>query len=101
MDAQEGKGLGDELGDWDLTYIHYSIDKIVYPQEPTVENRELSGAWDDLTGKEAQTPMDVFHQAPLSMDSPGKNPGVGGHFLQGPSPNPGIGTRVSCIVGTV
>ena len=27
------------------------------------------------------TPWTVAHQAPLSMDFPGKNTGVGGHFL--------------------
>ena len=27
------------------------------------------------------TPWTVAHQAPLSMDSPGENTGVGGHFL--------------------
>ena len=37
------------------------------------------------------SPWTAAHQAPLSMDFPGKNTGVGCHFLlQGIFPNPGI-----------
>ena len=43
------------------------------------------------------TPWTVAHQAPLSMDFPGKNTGAGCHFLlQGIFPT-GDRTHVSCI----
>ena len=40
------------------------------------------------------SPCAVAHQTPLSMDFPGKNAGMGSHFLfQGMKPNPGIKSR--------
>ena len=40
---------------------------------------------------DSATPETAAHQAPLSMDSPGKNTGVGCHFLlQGTFPNQGL-----------
>ena len=41
----------------------------------------------------------VAHQAPLSMDSPGKNTGVGYHaLLQGIFPTQGLDLRVLCVL---
>ena len=46
-------------------------------------------------------PWTVIHQAPLSVDFPGKNSGVDGHFLlQGIFPTQGS-NPVSCIAGRV
>ena len=46
-------------------------------------------------------PWTVTHQAPLSVDFPGKNSGVDGHFLlQGIFPTQGS-NPVSCIAGRV
>ena len=45
----------------------------------------------DVCVCESLTPRTVAHQAPLSMDFPGKNTEVGNHsLLQGIFPNPGI-----------
>ena len=44
------------------------------------------------------TPWTVACQAPLSVDSPGKNPGVGCHaLLQGGSSRPSGWTLISCV----
>ena len=56
--------------------------------------------WDDLNGKEVQTPWTVAHQAPLSMGF--TRPRILGWvaipFSRGSS-QPRDRTRVSCIVG--
>ena len=45
------------------------------------------------------TPWTVACQAPLSMDSPGKNTGVGCHaFLQGMFPTQGSNPRLLCLL---
>ena len=43
------------------------------------------------------TPWTVAYQAPLSMGLPGKNTGVGCHFLLQGSSQPRDRTRVSCM----
>ena len=45
------------------------------------------------------TPWTVAHQAPLSMDFPGKNTGVGCYFLLQGIFWPRDQTRVSCLAG--
>ena len=45
------------------------------------------------------TPWTVPHQAPLPMDFPGKNTGVGCHFvLQGIFPNQGSNSHLLCLL---
>ena len=46
-----------------------------------------------------ETPWTVGHQAPLSMDSPGKNTGVGAIPFSRRSSQPRDQTQVSCIAG--
>ena len=45
------------------------------------------------------TPQTVVHQAPLSMNSLGKNTGAGCHFLLQGSSQTRDQTQVSCIAG--
>ena len=45
------------------------------------------------------TPWTIPHQAPLPMDFPGKNTGVGCHFiLQGILPNQGSNSHLLCLL---
>ena len=46
-----------------------------------------------------ETPWTVTHQAPLSMGFPGKNPGMGCHFLfQRIFPTQGLNPRLLCLL---
>ena len=48
----------------------------INPKEPEIQGLTAYKSVLELKGK-----IDLAHQAPLSMDSPGKNTGVGCHFL--------------------